>query len=458
MKRFWETEDIGMPKKEIMSKGDEEVLNLTRKTFKMSSDGRRYQVRIPWKENRNQLPNNFPMAFKRLVDTEKQLERKPHVKKLYHQNIKNYEEKGYIRKLHKNEISETKWFLPHFPVVKFDKTTSKVRMVMDAAAKYDGMCLNETINQGPKLQNDLVDVLLRFRKNKIAITCDIEEMYLQIEMETKDRAYHRFLWRNSDEEIQVFEFNRIVFGVNSSPFLANFINRQNALKYSNKLPRAVETILSSTYMYDSMDSMRNDEDDNGLLRCDSRLKYATYLPYDVKHPIELPRKNAVTRLIIQHYHNQAHHEGGTNHTITALSAKYWIICGREAIREFETSCMECKKRKAKAASQIMAPLPPSRLLVTLKAFDKVGLDYGGPFLTKQGRGKVRIKRYLCLFTCLATRAEHLEMEFNLTTSSFLNAFWRMTYRRGLPTYINSDNGTPPPSRLLTEHISMLMYG
>ena len=64
---------------------------------------------------------------------------------------------------------------------------------MDAAAKYDGMCLNETINQGPKLQNDLVDVMLRFRKNKIAIICDIEEMYLQIEMDKKDRAYHRFL-------------------------------------------------------------------------------------------------------------------------------------------------------------------------------------------------------------------------------------------------------------------------
>ena len=85
-------------------------------------------------------------------------------------------------------------------------------------------------------------------------------MYLQIEMETKDRAYHRFLWRNSDEEIQVFEFNRIVFGVNSSPFLANFINRQNALKYSHKLPRPVETILSSTYMDDSMDSVRNDSE------------------------------------------------------------------------------------------------------------------------------------------------------------------------------------------------------
>ena len=85
-------------------------------------------------------------------------------------------------------------------------------------------------------------------------------MYLQIEMETKDRAYHRFLWRNATDEVQVYEFNRIVFGVNSSPFLANFVNRENAKKFVNEFSRAVETILASTYMDDSMDSVRNDEE------------------------------------------------------------------------------------------------------------------------------------------------------------------------------------------------------
>ena len=55
-------------------------------------------------------------------------------------------------------------------------------MVMDAAANYNGMSLNDTIHQGPKLQNNLFDVLLRFRRNKIALTCDISEMFLQIEL------------------------------------------------------------------------------------------------------------------------------------------------------------------------------------------------------------------------------------------------------------------------------------
>ena len=87
------------------------------------------------------------------------------------------------------------------------------------------------------------------------------------------------------------------------------------------------------------------------------------------------------------------------------------------------------------------PLPKSRLQSSLRAFENVGVDYGGPFLTKQGRGKTRGKRYLCLFTCLTTRAVILEMSYSLDTDSFINAFTRMTSRRGTPTYVISDNGT-----------------
>ena len=83
----------------------------------------------------------------------------------------------------------------------------------------------------------------------------------------------------------------------------------------------------------------------------------------------------------------------------------------------------CQKRKAKVAQQIMAPLPLNRLTTSLRAFAKVAVDFGGPFMTVQGRvqgrGKPRQKRYLCLFTCLASRAVHLEMAYGLDVDSFL---------------------------------------
>ena len=75
----------------------------------------------------------------------------------------------------------------------------------------------------------------------------------------------------------------------------------------------------------------------------------------------------------------------------------------------------------------------------LKAFVRVAVDFAGPFATIQGRGKRRTKRYLCLFTFLLSRAVHLEMAYGLGTDSFLNAFFRMADRRGVPQEVLSDN-------------------
>lgn len=89
----------------------------------------------------------------------------------------------------------------------------------------------------------------------------------------------------------------------------------------------------------------------------------------------------------------------------------------------------------------MAPLSQLRTQQSMRAFSQTSVDFAGPFLTKQGRGNTRQKRYLCLFTCLSCRAVHLEMAFSMDTDSFLNAFYRMVSRRGLPQLMVSDNGT-----------------
>tara|TARA_B100001146_G_C15974954_1_gene345809 strand:+ start:354 stop:635 length:282 start_codon:yes stop_codon:yes gene_type:complete len=80
------------------------------------------------------------------------------------------------------------------------------------------------------------------------------------------------------------------------------------------------------------------------------------------------------------------------------------------------------------------------LQTPLHAFSRTAVDYGGPFITIQGRAKRKTKQYLCLFTCLSSRAVHLEMAFSMDTDSFLNAFYRMANQRGLPKEIISDTG------------------
>lgn len=148
------------------------------------------------------------------------------------------------------------------------------------------------------------------------------------------------------------------------------------------------------------------------------------------YSIILPRSHWVTTLIIKQAHEQTQH-AGTNQVLAQLSVQCWIISAREAIKEWEKECMQCRRRKATPAQKIMAPLPELRTRKSLRAFSQTSVDFGGPFITKQGRSKTRQKRYLCLFTCLATRAVHLEVAF----------IFRMASRRGLPEDVVCDNGT-----------------
>ena len=148
----------------------------------------------------------------------------------------------------------------------------------------------------------------------------------------------------------------------------------------------------------------------------------------------------MTKLIVKHYHEKGKHASGTNQILAALSTRFWIPSGREEIREWEKECNECRGRKGKAAKQLMAPLPSIRLRLSLRAFAQTAVDLGGPFITIQGRGTRRQNLYLCLFTCLATRAVHLDMASGLDTDSFLNAFYRMANRGGLHREMISDNG------------------
>ena len=168
---------------------------------------------------------------------------------------------NYIVKVHDGDRMNTKWLLPHFPVVNQLKETTKVRIVFDGSASYKNCSLNDAIHQGPNLQQDLLKVLMRFRINMIAIVCDIEEMFLQVEMKPEDRTYFRFLWRdNPRESPEIYEFQRVIFGGRASPFLAQFVARFNASRFQNEFPRAVETIEKSTYMDDSLYSVGLEEE------------------------------------------------------------------------------------------------------------------------------------------------------------------------------------------------------
>eukprot|EP00117_Sycon_ciliatum_P019093 scpid35165/ scgid17425/ len=873
MKRFWEVEEVpaAMVAESQRTADEKAAQDIVSAGLTKSDD--KYTVPLPWKGNRAELPDNAIMAEKRLRNTEHRLKKDTAVGEAYSNVIESYVKKGYVRKVPPTKVSTTRWLLPHFPVLRPDKSTTKLGIVFDAAARCQGDSLNEHLHAGPKLQRSLFDVLLRFRQHPVAIVCDISEMYLQVKVAPADRPCLRFLWRNLDtsKPPDTYEFERVVFGLCVSPFLAQFVAQEHARRHREESPRAAESILDSTYMDDTLDSvetvadgkklyhdlsamwagasmsarkwlsnapevleaipaelraaeinlesgelpavkalgilwkaaedvltfrpatssetistkrqflqrisqlfdplgliapvvvqgkiimqdiwtsgtnwdeelnpllkasatrwfqqlqqlvsirvprclsltnsqqqlhvfadasslaygaavyMRSQDssdvaarfvaaksrvaplqaisiprlelmaavtaaelgsavasatqlqlqnavfwtdsmdvfhwvrqpsrqykpfiahrigyiqtltrpgqwryvptalnpadlvsrgatvtnlaesslwwegpafllqpstewpqpaatttasptaaaevrktaalpstfasvttsntdtmwrltperysdfqrlvritglvlrfisnvssnqratgeltvselqdaerllfkgaqaeafgqelqalangkalpassvlsklsprvDEDGLLRCDGQTKYAEWLP------VILPRHHHITKLVVKHHHELQQH-GGTNQTLSSVCERFWIVAAREVIREWEHECARCIRTRAKPAEQVMAPLPKSRLEPPLRAFAKTAVDFAGPYITIQGRGRARQKRYLCLFTCLLSRAVHLELAYGLDTDSFLRAFSRFAHRRGLPVQVLSDNGT-----------------
>ncbi|KRZ98102.1 hypothetical protein T08_16093 [Trichinella sp. T8] len=174
-------------------------------------------------------------------------------------------------------------------------------------------------------------------------------------------------------------------------------------------------------------------DENGLLRIGGRLQNSD-LPEHTKHPILLPDKHPTTTAIIRRCHLRQLH-GGCEFTLATLRQRYWILKGRREVKKVIHACPSCKRIESRPFVAKMAPLPSDRTRIT-RPFENTGLDIAGPFFTRQGK-KVN-KNYICLFTCMSTRAVHLEVVSEMTAPRLLQALRRFIARRGKPHILQSD--------------------
>ena len=182
----------------------------------------------------------------------------------FHKNqiIVSYLEKGYIHKIKETDKEPPiVWYHPHFPVCRPERMTTKTRIVFDASAKFQGTSLNEELYAGPQLQNGLFDVLLRFRCFPVAVACDVSDMYLQIRIPIEGRSKFRFLWRSLevDRKPDIYEFERVVFGDALAPFRTQCVSQENARIYQKEFPPASTTVCKSTYIDDSLYSVRDNQ-------------------------------------------------------------------------------------------------------------------------------------------------------------------------------------------------------
>jgi hypothetical protein len=177
---------------------------------------------------------------------------------------------------------------------------------------------------------------------------------------------------------------------------------------------------------------------SGLIRIKGRIDAVPFLSNEFKRPIILLKEHPVSKLLVQEYHERFCHLNAET-IVNEMRQKFWIPGLRTAVRRVINCCQVCKNRKAMPQVPEMCPLPAARLAVFQDPFSYVGLDFFGPLLVTIGRRHE--KRYGALFTCLTTRAVHIEMTSSLNTDSCIMAVRNFMCRRGPPKQIWSDNGT-----------------
>lgn len=181
-------------------------------------------------------------------------------------------------------------------------------------------------------------------------------------------------------------------------------------------------------------------DNDQIMRVGGRLKYSNYV-YTKKFPILLHANHEFTKLLFEHEHRKLIH-GGPQILLAHVRETFWPIGGRNLARATVRKCIKCFRFKPRTVQPIMGNLPSERVTPSAP-FLVTGVDYAGPFLIRdrKGRGSKTEKCYISLFVCLSTKAIHLEVVSSLTTDSFLQALRRFASRRGKPSKILSDNGT-----------------
>ena len=176
----------------------------------------------------------------------------------------------------------------------------------------------------------------------------------------------------------------------------------------------------------------------GLLRSTGRTQRLMGVAFDMKHPILLDARHPVVNLFLWQLHNVNHHQS-VDYLRAVVQQKYAILKLRTVLRSIHSKCVFCRKRRAQTVTPLMSDLPTERLSHQSPVFWNTGFDYFGPFHVSIRRSTE--KRWCFLFTCLTTRAIHIEIVPSMDSSSCMMGIERFIARRGKPAIFWSDNGT-----------------
>ncbi|XP_033363105.1 uncharacterized protein LOC117241248 [Bombus vosnesenskii] len=246
--RFWEIDEG--PTTAHTSEAERQCEEHFRNHVQRTHEGR-YMVALPFNETTPSLGSSRAMAMKRLTSLCRRLQRDKRFEADYHAVIQEYLALGHMTKVTTGHCTDDGYFLPHHGVIKESSQTTKLRVVFDGSAPTTtGVSLNDVLHTGPKLQDDLFFILLRFQSHQYVITGDVEKMYRQFLVRPEDRKFQQILWRNADGEVDTYQLNTVTFGLSAAPYLAICCLKQLADDEGHRYPRAATVLQRDFYVDD----------------------------------------------------------------------------------------------------------------------------------------------------------------------------------------------------------------
>lgn len=248
----------------MMSQDDYKFIDIMEEHTTITDTGS-YQMPLPFKE-RPALPNNLDQARKRQAGLYKRMAKDHQFKTDYTSFMDELIDGNLAEPVDLMNAAKQgeQWYIPHFAVRHPQK--QKLRVVFDCKAQFEGTALNDHLLQGPDMMNSLVGILCRFRKETIAISCDIQKMFYNFLVDPVDRDFLRFLWHDKDGQLQTYRMKVHLFGARSSPAVATYGLRKIAQDHSNVSTQAAAFIRRDFYVDDGVTSVASEQEAIDLIK------------------------------------------------------------------------------------------------------------------------------------------------------------------------------------------------
>lgn len=248
LQKFWEVEEVPQVVKfTAQEKACEKFFD---DNLKRTMDGK-FEVRLPFKNDSNLLGKSNVIAKRRFFALERKLDRNPELRIQYHDFLQQYLKLGHMEMV---EGTEHGYYLPHHCVLRPESSTTKLRVVFDASSKTTtNVSLNDLLHSGPRIQEELFSILIRFRTHRFVFSADIEKMFRQIWVEESDRKFQQIYWRwNANDKIQTYALKTVTYGTASAPYLAVKCLQKIADMEQEEFPLESHVIRNDFYMDDLM--------------------------------------------------------------------------------------------------------------------------------------------------------------------------------------------------------------